>query len=111
MTHVVNKRTKAKVAITRLFAAGLIFAVFQLTACVEIATSPGPRPTRGSSAYPSAGRVDSRDADRLRRVMIPLIRAMDRPCRIDQVRVGIIDQNEINAANASSCAIYVTMGL
>src|SRR5919197_3539464 len=98
MRRVMSKRRKRKATLTRLFAAGLVLALFQLTACVEIATSPGPRPSRDSSAYPSAGRVDSRDADRLRRVMIPLIRAMDRQYRIDQVRVGIIDQNEINAA-------------
>jgi predicted Zn-dependent protease len=36
---------------------------------------------------------------------------MDRPCRIEEVRVGIIDHNEINAANAGSCEFYVTMGL
>ena len=111
MPLVVNKRTKAKGVMTGLFTAGLVFIVFQLSACVEIATSPGPRASRDSSPYPSSGRVDSRDADRLRRVMIPLVRAMDRPCRIDDVRVGIIDQNEINAANAGSCEFYVTMGL
>lgn len=36
---------------------------------------------------------------------------MDRPCRAEQVRVGIINQNEINAANAGNCEFYVTAGL
>jgi Zn-dependent protease with chaperone function len=36
---------------------------------------------------------------------------MDRPCRLDQVRVGIIDQPEINAANAGNCEFLVTTGL
>ena len=43
--------------------------------------------------------------------MVPLIQAMDRPCRLDQTKIGIINQNEINAANAGSCQFYVTMGL
>ena len=43
--------------------------------------------------------------------MLPLLQAMDHPCRTDQVRIGIINQNEINAANAGSCEFYVTMGL
>jgi Zn-dependent protease with chaperone function len=95
----------------RFFAAGLVFALFQLSGCVEIATSPSPRPSRDSSDSSSSRRVDSRDADRLRRVIVPLVRAMDHPCKIDEIRVGIIDQNEINAANAGSCEFYVTMGL
>ena len=89
-----------------------------LSACV-VAT--GPAPSRRapaprdeysppSPAY-SSRRVDSYDADRLRRVMIPLLEAMDHPCRVDQVRVGIINQTDINAANAGNCEFYVTMGL
>jgi predicted Zn-dependent protease len=43
--------------------------------------------------------------------MVPLLHAMDRPCPADQVRIGIINQDEINAANAGNCEFYVTMGL
>jgi predicted Zn-dependent protease len=43
--------------------------------------------------------------------MLPLLKAMDHPCREDQVRIGIVNQNEINAANAGNCEFYVTMGL
>lgn len=43
--------------------------------------------------------------------MVPLLQAMDHPCRTDQARVGILQQNEINAANAGNCEFYVTMGL
>src|SRR4029078_11274827 len=49
--------------------------------------------------------------DRLRRIMPPLLQAMDHPCRTDQVRIGIINENEINPANAGSCEFYVTMVL
>jgi predicted Zn-dependent protease len=43
--------------------------------------------------------------------MVPLMQAMDHPCRLEQARVGIVNQNEINAANAGNCEFYVTMGL
>jgi Zn-dependent protease with chaperone function len=43
--------------------------------------------------------------------MAPLFRGMTRPCRVDQARVGIINQNQINAANAGNCEFYVTVGL
>ena len=43
--------------------------------------------------------------------MVPLVQAMDKPCRLDQVKIGLINQNEINAANGGNCQFYVTMGL
>jgi predicted Zn-dependent protease len=36
---------------------------------------------------------------------------MDHPCRSDEARVGVMNQSEINAANAGNCEFYVTMGL
>jgi Zn-dependent protease with chaperone function len=92
----------------------LVFAA-SLSACVVTTSPPARRaPRNDSSSTPasySSGRVDPNDANRLRRVMVPLLQAMDHPCRTDQVRIGIINQNEINAANAGNCEFYVTMGL
>jgi Zn-dependent protease with chaperone function len=93
----------------------LLLMAVTMSACVAIAPQPSRRAPRDeySSSTPtySSGRVDPYDAERLRRVMIPLLQAMDHPCRVDQVRVGIINQNEINAANAGNCDFYITMGL
>jgi len=83
-----------------------------LSACVVAAPEPSRRAPAPRDEYPtSGGRVDPSDAERLRRVMIPLLRAMDHPCRTDQVRIGLINQNDINAANAGNCQFYVTTGL
>jgi len=85
-----------------------------ISSCVVATEQPSrraPRDDSSSSPPASAGRVDPHDANRLRQVMLPLLQAMDHPCRTDQVRIGIINQNEINAANAGSCEFYVTMGL
>lgn len=49
--------------------------------------------------------------DRLHRAIIPLLRAMDRPCRPDEVRVQIINEPVVNAANAGGCQFFVTRGL
>jgi predicted Zn-dependent protease len=62
----------------------------------------------------AAGRSDSgasRDTERLRRIIVPLVQAMDRPCRVEELRVGLVRQNEINAANAGNCQFYLTTGL
>ena len=93
----------------------LCLAPFALSACISMVSSPSQRapqnyPQPMPQSYGSRG-VDSNDAARLRRVMVPLVQAMDNPCRLDQVKVGIINQDEINAANAGNCQFYVTMGL
>ncbi|HEY6998315.1 MAG TPA: M48 family metallopeptidase [Candidatus Binatia bacterium] len=85
-----------------------------VASCVVATPEPSRRPSGGghSSGPPSSSaRVDPNDANRLRRVMLPLLQAMDHPCRTDDVRIGIINQSEVNAANAGSCEFYVTMGL
>ena len=55
--------------------------------------------------------VDPRQAERLNRVMVPLIRAMNHPRRLNEVRIGIVDDPQINAANAGNGVFYVTTGL
>ena len=87
-----------------------------LSACVAVGPAPtGRRVPREDSSAPapsaSSRRADSYEVERLRRVMVPLFRGMNQPCRPDQSRVGIINQNEINAANAGNCEFYVTAGL
>ena len=49
--------------------------------------------------------------ERLRSVMIPLIRAMDHPCPVEELQVSVVDQSEINAGNAGGCQFVVTVGL
>ena len=98
-----------------LTAVATLLAAVTLSACIAVGPAPSRRAPREEYSAPppaySTRRVDSVDAERLRRVMVPLLQAMDRPCRVDQVRVGILNQSEINAANAGSCEFYVTAGL
>ncbi len=47
----------------------------------------------------------------MRKIMLPLIQAMNQPCRAGEVQVAILNESEINAANAGSCQFYVTTGL
>jgi Zn-dependent protease with chaperone function len=95
----------------------LVLAAVELSSCIALAPAPAPsrRSSRDSYSVPppsnSSNRADTFDAERLRRVMLPLLQAMDHPCRTDQVRIGILNQNEINAANAGNCQFYVTSAL
>jgi beta-barrel assembly-enhancing protease len=75
--------------------------------------SPVPRQRAGSAvAYSeSSRRGDARVEDRLRRTVLPLLQAMDRPCQPEELRVQIMNESTINAANAGGCQFFVTSGL
>ena len=69
-----------------------------------------PTPSQ-TSRDPSRRAIDPQEAQRLQRVMAPLIRAMDHPRPLDQVKVRIMDDPNINAASAGGGEFYVTTGL
>src|SRR5258705_8961258 len=76
----------------------------------------GPAETRGRAPGPpppatSQKTVDPAQVERLKKAMIPLLQAMDKPRAPSQVKVGIIDDPTINAANAGNAEFYVTTGL
>ena len=82
-------------------------------ACVGPITSgpPAPSSDAGRTAPTTTTRVDPAQAARLQRIMVPLIRVMDHPMPLDQVKVGIMDDPQINAANAGGDQFFVTIGL
>ena len=87
----------------------LILAVLPTGCAVESASAPrrAPQETRRAST----SRVDAQQVARLQRIMLPLLRATNNPRRSSDVRVGIIDDPTINAANAGGGEFYVTTGL
>ena len=72
------------------------------------APAPAPAPT---AHEPSTRPLDRAEAQRLQRVMAPLVRAMDHPRPLDKVKVAIMDDPHINAASAGGGEFYVTTGL
>jgi Zn-dependent protease with chaperone function len=82
-------------------------------ACAGPMTSGPPPPSSdaGRTASTTITRADPAQAARLQRIMVPLIRVMDHPMPLDQVKVGIMDDPQINAANAGGGQFFVTTGL
>jgi putative metalloprotease len=74
-------------------------------------TSPAPTPRPSASASTSTRPIDASQAQRLQRVMVPLIQAMNRPMPLEKVRIGFADDPHINAANAGNAQFLVTRGL
>lgn len=84
-----------------------------LMGCALETTSPPPpaRRTETPAPAPAQKSVDPAQVDRLKKAMIPLLQVMDKPRPPSQVKVGIMDDPQINAANAGNGEFYVTTGL
>jgi putative metalloprotease len=98
----VVRMTRVAVALIGLLVAG----------CATVGPVPdGSSPSTGqaSQSGPALERVSPQDAARLRRVIEPLARAADHP--LSQVKIGILSDPSINAANAGNGEFYVTRGL
>ena len=81
------------------------------TACAGPTTSKPAPPSSDAGRPTSTSRVDPAQAARLQRIMVPLIRVMEHPMPLDQVKVGIMDDQQVNAANAGGNQFFVTTGL
>jgi putative metalloprotease len=83
---------------------------FETAPAGRTSDSTRPAPTQKAPSASQAS-VDPAQVERLKRVMIPLIQVMNKPKSPGQVKVGIIDDPSINAANAGNGEFYVTTGL
>jgi Zn-dependent protease with chaperone function len=100
----------------RALVSGLI-ALSLLSGCELVPAPPpdqGSTPSQGgrqTAQHASGGAVDPAVVARLKGVMVPLLQHMDHPIPPSQVRVGILDDPQINAANGGGGEFYVTLGL
>jgi len=81
------------------------------TGCaLESASTRSPTPQQ--TPHTSTSRpLDARQTERVQRVMMPLLRATNNPRRLNEIRVRVIDDPNINAANAGGGEFQVTTGL
>jgi predicted Zn-dependent protease len=79
--------------------------------CAVQTTSAPPRPSSQQARTPSVKPLDPSQTARLQRIMVPLVRAGDKTRSLKEIRVGVIEDPNINAANAGGGEFYVTTGL
>jgi Zn-dependent protease with chaperone function len=100
--------------------AGVLAGAVLLGGCAlgTTSTAPPARRTDAPAAPPAQPKptasqktVDPAQVERLKKAMIPLLQVMDKPLSPSQVKVGIMDDPSINAANAGNGEFYVTTGL
>jgi Zn-dependent protease with chaperone function len=75
-----------------------------------------PPPGRGAPQPVSVetttnGNVNPQYAERLKRILPPLLAVMDHAEKASQIKVGIMNDDSINAANAGNGQFFVTKGL
>jgi len=95
----------------RRSAAILIFLL--VSGCAGVGGAPPSRqpPARTGGSQPAPHPLDAQQAERIRRIMGPLVAAMNHPRPLSQVTVGIMDDSHVNAASAGGGRFYVTSGL
>ena len=90
----------------------LAIAIFLLSSCAEIVTTSGGRnDSSGTESKLRTVPIDRREAARLKEIMVPLLRVTNNRKSTNQVRVGLISDPSINAANAGGGEYYITTGL
>ncbi|HXU90249.1 MAG TPA: M48 family metallopeptidase [Methylomirabilota bacterium] len=103
--------------VTRTMLLAAFLAVTTACATVSGGGSPQPQPSGSPrtdstpAPRPAATKLDPAQAERLQRVMIPLLKGMNKPLDPREVKVGVMDDASINAANAGSGQFIVTTGL
>ena len=96
--------------IPRVLAMSLMLLIVACATGAPQRTGPGET-TASRQPAPSTRKIDARQAERLQQVMMPLIKNMNHPLQPNKVRVTLLDDPQINAANAGGGDFYVTTGL
>jgi metalloprotease len=83
--------------------------VFAMSGCAVSTTGSGGS-SQGEHKV-STKPLDPAQAQRLQQIMTPLIQAMNKPMPLNEVKITLIDDQQINAGNAGGGKFIVTMGL
>lgn len=93
------------------FLTGLCLLALAAGACAAGPAATSRPQDDASRTRPAAAELGPGQRERLQRLAVPLLKAMNNPTPLEKVRVGVIDDPGINAANAGNGQFYVTRGL
>ena len=85
-----------------------------VTGCSVTSGGAGPSAPSASTSTqkaPATVQISADQATRLKSAMLPLLQVLNRPLAPGQVKIGVMNDSHINAANAGSGEFYVTTGL
>jgi Zn-dependent protease with chaperone function len=99
---------------TRWPALALVAGLTLLCGCVEgvaQAPQPAPQPQQQTQAPQPAAKLDPAQINRLKAILPPLLQKMDRPIPLNEVKLTVLNDPHVNAANGGGGDFYVTVGL
>jgi putative metalloprotease len=102
----VTKKFKIASRTTRDF---LVFTFVALALSAGMAAAPAHAVREQGRA--SRAEAGERDLERLRRIMIPLLRATDHPRRLEEITVKVVADPSINAGSSGDGQFLITTGL
>ena len=73
--------------------------------------SAPPASTSTTQQAPQTVQISADQAARLKSAMLPLLQVLNRPLSPGQVKIGVMNDPHINAANAGNAEFFVTTGL
>ncbi len=88
----------------------VLFSVLSLYIDPALEGTAGQADTRNDRQH-FRQRAAERDLERLQRIMGPLVRATNHPDRLNEIRVKIADDSNINAGSAGGGEFVITTGL
>jgi predicted Zn-dependent protease len=89
------------------------FLALGLSACVVDdgqAQAPKPQPQQQAPEMKTV-QISAAEQQRLKTIMTPLLQHMNKPMPVDQVKIAVVEDPHINAANAGGGNFMVTTGL
>jgi predicted Zn-dependent protease len=83
-----------------------------LTACVaDDGQAQSPKPQPQAQPEMKTVQITAAEQQRLKNVMAPLLQHMNKPMPVDQIKIAVVEDDHINAANAGGGNFMVTTGL
>ncbi len=88
-----------------------LFVLFFTSCAVTTTQAPGSGSRTSGQPKASTRQLDPAQVQRIQKIMPPLIQAMNKPIPLNQVKLTILEDPDINAANAGGGNFYITTGL
>lgn len=88
-----------------------LFVLFFMSCAATTTQTPGSESPSSGQHKASTRQLDPAQAQRIQKIMPPLIQAMNKPLPMNQVSLTILEEPDINAANAGGGKFYITTGL
>ena len=88
-----------------------LFVLFLMSCAATTTQAPDSRSPSSGQHKAGARQLDPAQAQRIQKIMPPLIQAMNKPLPLNEVTLTILEEPDINAANAGGGKFYITTGL